>query len=61
MLISTGKLLLNYIRLRDVFEEILSKGFVVTTSGSGFGMAGEGFLRFSGLGKQEELLKRLNV
>lgn len=34
----------------DIFEEILDRAHVVTTPGSGFGRAGEGFLRFSGFG-----------
>jgi LL-diaminopimelate aminotransferase len=40
-----------------VFEEILEKAFVVTTPGSGFGPAGEGFIRFSGFGQKEETIE----
>ncbi len=46
----------------DVFAEILEKCHVVTTPGSGFGPAGEGFLRFSSFGHRadvEEACRRL--
>ncbi|MBN1439438.1 MAG: LL-diaminopimelate aminotransferase [Anaerolineales bacterium] len=46
----------------DVFTEILEKAHVVTTPGSGFGPAGEGFLRFSAFGHRadvEEAVARL--
>jgi LL-diaminopimelate aminotransferase len=46
----------------DVFAEILQKCHVVTTPGSGFGPAGEGFIRFSSFGHRadvEEACKRL--
>ncbi|MCK4327400.1 MAG: LL-diaminopimelate aminotransferase [Candidatus Diapherotrites archaeon] len=46
----------------DAFEEILEEKHVVTTPGSGFGPAGEGFLRFSAFGHREdveEAVKRL--
>jgi len=46
----------------DVFEEILNKCQIVTTPGSGFGSAGEGFIRFSAFGHRkdiEEAVKRL--
>ncbi len=39
----------------DVFEDILEKCHVVTTPGSGFGSAGEGFLRFSAFGKRDDI------
>ena len=39
----------------DVFEVILERCFVVTTPGSGFGPAGEGFLRFRAFGNGEEV------
>lgn len=39
----------------DTFEDILKKAHVVTTPGSGFGPAGEGFIRFSAFGHQEEV------
>ena len=46
----------------EVFEELLDKCQVVTTPGSGFGPAGEGFVRFSAFGHRkdiEEAVKRL--
>lgn len=46
----------------DVFSEILEKCHIVTTPGSGFGPAGEGFVRFSAFGHHEdfaEAAKRL--
>jgi LL-diaminopimelate aminotransferase len=46
----------------DLFEEILEKAHVVTTPGSGFGPAGEGFLRFSAFNQRshvEEAIERL--
>jgi LL-diaminopimelate aminotransferase len=46
----------------DVFGEILAKCHVVTTPGSGFGPAGEGFIRFSSFGHRadvEEACRRL--
>jgi len=46
----------------DVFEDILNRLFIVTTPGSGFGPAGEGFIRFSAFGHRkdvEEACKRL--
>lgn len=45
-----------------LFEEILEKVHVVTTPGSGFGPAGEGFLRFSAFNQRphvEEAVDRL--
>ncbi|MFC2174377.1 LL-diaminopimelate aminotransferase [archaeon] len=39
----------------DAFEELLEKKHVVTTPGSGFGPAGEGFLRFSAFGHREDV------
>jgi LL-diaminopimelate aminotransferase len=39
----------------DVFEEILEKAHVVSTPGSGFGPAGEGFLRFSAYGHRRDI------
>lgn len=41
----------------DVFEEILEKAFIVTTPGSGFGPAGEGFIRFSAFGHRKDILE----
>jgi len=46
----------------DVFAEILERCHVVTTPGSGFGPAGEGFVRFSAFGHRtdvEEACRRL--
>ncbi len=37
----------------DVFSRILERCHVVTTPGSGFGPAGEGFIRFSAFGNRE--------
>lgn len=48
----------------DLFEEILEKAHVVTTPGSGFGSAGEGFLRFSAFNQRphvEEAVQRLRT
>jgi LL-diaminopimelate aminotransferase len=51
----------------DVFAEILDKCRVLTTPGSGFGPAGEGFIRFSAFGRRPEVeeacgrLSRLKV
>jgi len=48
----------------DVFSEILEKCQIVTTPGSGFGPAGEGFIRFSAFGHREdfaEAIKRLET
>ena len=47
----------------DVFDLILDKCHVVTTPGSGFGPAGESFIRFSSFGHRadiEEACKRLS-
>ncbi|MFH1055814.1 MAG: LL-diaminopimelate aminotransferase [Candidatus Altiarchaeota archaeon] len=41
----------------DVFEEMLTKANVVTTPGSGFGPAGEGFIRFSAFGHRADVLE----
>jgi LL-diaminopimelate aminotransferase len=46
----------------DVFNDILERCHVVTTPGSGFGPAGEGFIRFSCFGHKEDIkeaVKRL--
>jgi LL-diaminopimelate aminotransferase len=48
----------------DVFAELLEKYHVVTTPGSGFGPAGETFIRFSAFGHRadvEEACKRLTT
>lgn len=39
----------------DVFDKILNEANVVTTPGSGFGPAGESFIRFSSFGHQESV------
>lgn len=39
----------------DVFAEILDRCHVVTTPGSGFGPAGESFIRFSAFGHREDV------
>jgi len=41
------------------FEKLLSKAFVICTPGSGFGECGEGFMRFSALGKREDALEAI--
>ncbi len=41
----------------DVFAEILDKCHVVTTPGSGFGPAGESFIRFSAFGHREDVVE----
>lgn len=48
----------------DVFDTILDKCHVVTTPGSGFGPAGESFIRFSSFGHRadiEEACRRLSA
>jgi LL-diaminopimelate aminotransferase len=39
----------------DAFEKILNSAHIVTTPGSGFGAAGEGFLRLSAFGHRENI------
>lgn len=39
----------------DVFEELLNKCQIITTPGSGFGPAGESFIRFSAFGHQKDV------
>jgi LL-diaminopimelate aminotransferase len=41
----------------DVFALILEKSHVVTTPGSGFGPAGEGFIRFSAFGHRKDVIE----
>ncbi|XP_042458184.1 probable LL-diaminopimelate aminotransferase, chloroplastic [Zingiber officinale] len=41
----------------DVFTEILEKGYVVITPGSGFGPGGESFIRVSAFGHRENILE----
>ncbi len=43
----------------DVFQEILDQAHIVTTPGSGFGPAGEGFLRFTAYGKRKNILEAI--
>ncbi|XP_047336653.1 probable LL-diaminopimelate aminotransferase, chloroplastic isoform X2 [Impatiens glandulifera] len=48
----------------DVFNEILEKMHIITVPGSGFGPAGEGFIRISAFGRRETTLeasKRLKM
>lgn len=47
----------------EAFQTLLEKAHILTMPGSGFGKAGEGFLRLSGLARRteiEEALRRLN-
>ncbi len=48
---------LHVVTCRDVFAEILEKCNIVTTPGSGFGPAGEGFVRASAFGSRENILE----
>lgn len=41
----------------DVFAKILHEAFVVCTPGSGFGPAGEGFIRFSAFGHRADVVE----
>lgn len=41
----------------DVFNEILAKTHIVTIPGSGFGPAGEEYMRFSAFGRRENILE----
>ena len=41
----------------DVFDAILDQCHVVTTPGSGFGPAGESFVRFSSFGHRKDILE----
>lgn len=41
----------------DVFNEILAKTDIVTIPGSGFGPAGEEYMRFSAFGRRENILE----
>ncbi|MBN1156496.1 LL-diaminopimelate aminotransferase [Candidatus Woesearchaeota archaeon] len=43
----------------DVFSEMLDNAHVVTTPGSGFGPAGEGFIRFSSFGNKEDTIEAM--
>ena len=48
----------------DAFADVLSRAHIVTTPGSGFGPAGEGFLRFSAFGHRadiEEAVRRIET
>ena len=38
----------------DLFDKLLTEAGVVTTPGSGFGPSGEGYIRLSAFGKQED-------
>ena len=41
----------------DIFDKILNECKVVTTPGSGFGPAGEGYLRFSAFGHRKDVVE----
>lgn len=41
----------------DLFQHFLEKNHIITTPGSGFGMAGEGFIRLTAFGSRENILK----
>jgi LL-diaminopimelate aminotransferase len=41
----------------DVFQEFLERYHLITTPGSGFGVQGEGFLRFTAFGHRENILE----
>lgn len=41
----------------DIFDKILNECKVVTTPGSGFGPAGEGYLRFSAFGHRKDVIE----
>ncbi len=43
----------------DIFQELLEKTEIVSTPGSGFGSAGEGFLRFTAFGKRDHILSAI--
>ncbi|MGZ3634343.1 MAG: LL-diaminopimelate aminotransferase [Parachlamydiaceae bacterium] len=43
----------------DVFQQFLEQFHLVTTPGSGFGPAGEGFLRLTAFGKRETVLEAI--
>lgn len=48
----------------DYFDYLLNKKNIVITPGSGFGLCGEGYVRFSAFGKKEdteEAIRRLNA
>jgi LL-diaminopimelate aminotransferase len=45
----------NGISSWDCFGELLSKAHVVGTPGSGFGAAGEGYIRISAFGSRENV------
>lgn len=41
----------------EAFEMLMSKAHIICTPGSGFGPAGEGFLRFSAFGHRQDILE----
>lgn len=43
----------------DIFQELMNKAHIITTPGSGFGSAGEEFIRFTAFGKRENIQKAL--
>ncbi len=60
--VNTPYLWINFGKRRswDIFEEILQDAHLVTTPGSGFGPAGEGFIRLSSFGHRENILEAAN-
>jgi len=44
----------------DTFDTFLTKHQLIVTPGSGFGSSGEGFIRFSALGKRPDLLEAIS-
>lgn len=44
----------------DVFQELLSKAQIISTPGSGFGSAGNGFIRFSAFGHRDQILQAID-
>jgi len=43
----------------DLFQNVLTATGIITTPGSGFGMHGEGYLRFSAFGSRPHILKAI--
>lgn len=43
----------------EMFEHLLEHAHLITTPGSGFGQAGEGFLRFSAFGHRNDVLEAM--
>lgn len=47
---------ISHIKDEDIFDFFLNEYHIATTPGSGFGECGKGFVRFSALGKREQVL-----